>query len=92
MHVNNARRKQQTSRPQDFKRLQKTSKDFTRLKQLGLKIFKRLQRISADFMKLQETSGDFPDFTAEVSLFSPWNNAYSSIGCLFSSNKTNSDT
>jgi hypothetical protein len=65
------------SRPQDLK---------------TLKGFKRLRKTSKDFMRLQETSGDFSDFTAEVSLFPPWNNAYSSIGCLFSSNKTNSDT
>jgi len=37
----------------------KTSKDFTRLQQLGLQIFERLQETSSDFMRLHKTSMDF---------------------------------
>jgi hypothetical protein len=40
---------------QDFK----TSKDFTRLQQLGLQIFKRFRKTSKDFMRLHETAWDF---------------------------------
>jgi hypothetical protein len=32
----------------------------------------RLHETSRDFKRLYETSWDFQDFTAEVSLFPPW--------------------
>jgi hypothetical protein len=40
---------------QDFK----TSKDITRLQQLGLQIFERLRKTPKDFKGLQQTSRDF---------------------------------
>jgi hypothetical protein len=40
-------------------RLQKTSKDFTRLQYIGLQIFKRLQRSSKNFSRLRKTSRNF---------------------------------
>ena len=45
----------------DFKtsRLQKTSRDFTRLQAQRLQIFRRLLKTSGDFRRLQKTSKDF---------------------------------